>query len=76
MQRRIDKLDTVNFDWNVIASMLSLVRSPIPPADPYSITSHNPDIIFENLPLPTHGEFSIKNQIRKLATTHTWQVFD
>jgi hypothetical protein len=33
-------------------------------------------IIFENSPLHTHGEFSIQNQIRKLATTHTWLVFD
>jgi ribose 5-phosphate isomerase RpiB len=33
-------------------------------------------IIFENSPLPTHGEFLIKNQIRKLVTTHTRRVFD
>ena len=76
MQCRINKLDTVNFDWDVIASMLSLVRSPIPQADPYLITSHNPDIIFDNSPLPTHGQFSIKIDNRKLATTHTWRVFD
>jgi hypothetical protein len=33
-------------------------------------------LIINNSPLPTHGEFSIQNQIRKLDTTHTWQVLD
>jgi hypothetical protein len=33
-------------------------------------------IIFDNSPLPTHREFSIKNQIQKLVTTQSRRVFD
>jgi hypothetical protein len=70
IQNHIRKLATTH-TWRVLDSKSNSKTRHYP-----LTASFRFKIIFENWPLPTHGEFLIQNQIRKLATTHTWRVFD
>ncbi len=70
IQNHIRKLATTH-TWRVFDSKSNSKTRHYP-----HMASFRFKIRVENSSLPTHGEFSIQNHIRKLATTHTWRVFD